>query len=76
MIVLLFAATLAFGVLLGVTLARSYLTVAAPAARQHRNHLDAVALLRTLQLTPDALDLRDRAQQIVTAFDADNRKDT
>jgi hypothetical protein len=75
-ILLLFLACFAGGALTGILLAKTYLTVAAPTARQRRNHLDAIALLRTLQLTPDALDLRDRAAQTVAAFDADNRKDT
>lgn len=78
MIVLMFAFTLAVGGLIGVVLAKTFLTIDAartPTAREVRNHRDAIAVCRTLAMTPDALDLRPDAEKVVADYDAAQRKD-
>lgn len=80
MILILAVATFAFGFLVGAATLRHYLTDLSQTARDDRRYRDAVALARDLTLTPDALDLRDRARRIVEQHDAAtttsaNRKD-
>lgn len=55
---------------LGAYLMSHYLETATPAAKMRTNHRDAVALARDLIKTPDALELRDRANQIVSRYEA------
>lgn len=76
MIVLIIALAVLLGAVVGAVLARHYITSYTPSARQRRNHLDAIALLRDLRDNPDGLSLRPRAQEIIEAFETSPRKDT
>lgn len=75
---LIITVSLLTGAVIGAGLARRYITVLSPAAQERAEHAQAVALARDLLMTPDALILRDRAQQIVDRADARlaNRKDS
>ena len=66
------------GAAVGAALAKRAITVHSPSARERAEHAQAVALARDLLLTPDALELRDRARHIVDRADArtNNRKDS
>ena len=77
LIMILLAVTVGFTA--GAAVAKKVLHVQArraPTAVEHRNHLDAIALLRDVVNTPDALTLRGRATKVIASFEATNRKDT
>jgi hypothetical protein len=68
---------LAVGAAVGATAMNYHLTDLSQTARDDRRYLDAIALLRQFLMTPDALDLRDQARQIIARHEAaTNRKDT
>jgi hypothetical protein len=70
MILITTLAVFAVGVLGGAAIMKINLTHLTPTALQRANHRDAIALARDLVKTPDALDLRPRAQRIIAAYEA------
>lgn len=77
MIFIIIVTALLAGAVGGALLNQRYNAVGSPGAQERAEAAQAVALARDLLMTPDALDLRARAQQIVDRADArSQRKDT
>lgn len=75
MIILFMLLSTLMGVVVGAAAARYWQHNLTLGARERRILLDAVALLREHRNNPDSLTTRPRAQEIIEAFEASQRKD-
>jgi uncharacterized iron-regulated protein len=75
MIMLMFFATAAAGLVVGAYLGRDVAGRRTAAALKLARYQDAIALAYDLVKTPDALDLRPRAQQIIAAHEAAHHRE-
>lgn len=72
MALVLVMASLAAGLLVGFVFGHGNGVLRSKEGRTAARYRDAIALCRDLIKTPDALDLRDRAQKIIAAHEAAN----
>jgi hypothetical protein len=74
MVIVLFGAGITAGVMVGLVFGYGLSQVRSQEAKNVRRYRDAIALLRTLIITPDAVDLRPQAQSIIAAHEAAEAK--